>query len=255
VFGDRAQRDAPDHGEARRPLPLELRSVRRVVIDPGHGGRDPGAIGVGGVREKDVTLGLARRLRARLQARGFDAILTREVDRTLDLEERTAVAEGAGGDVFVSIHANSAPRHGVHGIEIYTLDEDSQRQTLRLAARENGVEPRDVDPLQRLLARLRLSETSLHSTLLAEMVDREIAGGMGPRWPAARQTSRKKGPFYVLYLSSVPSILVEVGFLTHREEARRLRDPSYLEAMAEEIADGLALYRDRLSPVVAEGGS
>ncbi len=254
VFGERARmsgtlRDEDD--EARRPLPPELRPVQHVVVDPGHGGRDPGAIGIGGLREKDVTLDVSRRLRSRLGARGFRVTLTREDDRSLDLEERTALAEGAGGDVFVSVHANAATRRGVQGIEIYTLDEDAQRQTLRLAARENGVRPREVNPLQRLLARLRVSEASARSSLLATLVNREIAAGMGKRWPSARDPALKKGPFYVLYLSSMPSILVEVGFLTHREEARRLRDPHYLDALAEEIADGLAGYRGRFVPVVA----
>ncbi len=252
VFGSRASPQL-DPREARRPLAPELRPVRHVVVDAGHGGRDPGAIGIGGLREKDVTLGLARRLAPRLRDRGFAVTLTRDGDQTLDLEQRTALAEGAGGDVFVSLHANAAPRHAARGIEIYTLDEDAQRQTLRLAARESGVLPRDVNPLQRLLARLRVSEASTRSSLLADLVNREIARGMGPRWPSAREPSLKKGPFYVLYLSSMPSILMEVGFLTHREDARHLRDPAYLEALAAEISDGLAVYRDRLTPVVARG--
>jgi N-acetylmuramoyl-L-alanine amidase len=233
-------------------LPMELRPVRVVVVDAGHGGRDPGALGVGGVREKDVTLALARTLRTSLRARGFEVVLTRDRDRTLSLEERTAIAEGAGGDVFVSVHANASPRAEMAGVELFTLQENAERQTLRLAARENGVAPAEVDPLQRLLARLRLSEAGARSTLLAKQVHLEIAEGMGGRWPSAREPAVKQGPFYVLYLSDMPALLVEAGFVTHREDARRLRDPEYLRAMSEEIASGVGRFRDKTTPVVAE---
>jgi N-acetylmuramoyl-L-alanine amidase len=255
VFGARGRRGAPrrdGHSSAVPPLPMEARPLRTVVIDPGHGGRDPGAIGVGGTREKDVTLELARRLRRRLQANGYRVVLTRSKDTTLDLEERTAQAEGAGGDVFVSLHANAAPRSGAEGIEIFTLDERAERQTLRLAARENGVPPTDVDSLQRTISRLRLSETSTHSSQLADLMYDEIVSGMGKEWPSVRQTRVRKGPFYVLYLSSMPSVLVEVGFLTNRRDVRRLRDPKYLDALAGEIAEALGRYASRISTRVAE---
>jgi N-acetylmuramoyl-L-alanine amidase len=233
-------------------LPMDLRPVRVVVIDAGHGGRDPGAIGVGGVREKDVTLALAKTLRKSLRARGFEVVMTRDRDRTLSLEARTAIAEGAGGDVFVSVHANSSPRAEAAGVELFTLQQNAERQTLRLAARENGVALAEVDPLQRLLARLRLGETGARSSLLAQQVHREIASGMGARWPSVREPSLKKGPFYVLYLSDMPALLVEAGFVTHAEDARLLRDPRYLRAMAEEIAQGVERFRAESAPVVAE---
>jgi N-acetylmuramoyl-L-alanine amidase len=244
------RREAPERSAAL--LPMELRPVRVVVVDAGHGGRDPGAIGVGGLREKDVTLALAKALRKSLRAGGFAVVLTRDRDRTLSLEERTAIAEGAGGDVFVSVHANASPRAELAGVELFTLQENAERQTLRLAARENGVAPADVDPLQRLLARLRLSEAGARSALLAKQVHREIASGMGERWPSAREPVLKQGPFYVLYLSDMPALLVEAGFVTHRDDARRLRDPEYLRAMAEEIAKGVGRFRDKAAPLLAE---
>jgi N-acetylmuramoyl-L-alanine amidase len=233
-------------------LPMDLRPVRTVVIDAGHGGRDPGAIGVGDLREKDVTLALAQALRKSLRARAFEVVMTRDRDRTLSLEERTAIAEGAGGDVFVSVHANSSPHAEVAGVELFTLQENAERQTLRLAARENGVAPAEVDPLQRLLARLRLGESGARSSLLAKQVHHEIASGMGSRWPSVREPALKQGPFYVLYLSDMPALLVEAGFVTHPDDARRLCDPRYLQAMAEEIAQGVERFRDQAAPVVAE---
>ncbi len=239
VYGSREER-VPG---GDRDLPMELRPVRTVVIDPGHGGRDPGAIGVGGLREKDVTLALARELRSALLARGFEVVLTRERDQTMSLLERTARAEGAGGDVFISLHANAARRRSAQGVEIYTLDRNAQRQTRRLAARENGVKPGQVDPLQHLLAQLRLSEVSLRSTQLAEFLQQELTGDMAKHWPSVSGAKILHGPFYVLYLSDMPSLLLEADFLTHRGGAKRLRDPRYLGAMAEEVADALGRFR------------
>jgi N-acetylmuramoyl-L-alanine amidase len=113
--------------------------LQTVVLDPGHGGNDPGAIGVGWLREKDVTLRLARSLKPKLEARGFSVVMTRNGDRTLSLEERTAIAENARGDVFVSLHANAAPRRGLHGIETYYPDENHERHSETVVARENGI--------------------------------------------------------------------------------------------------------------------
>ena len=240
VYGER--RGAGDTPE-RDDLPMELRRIQTVVIDPGHGGKDPGAIGVGGLREKDVTLSLARSLRTALLARGFDVILTRERDETLSLLERTAKAEGVGGDVFISLHANAAPNRKAQGVEIYTLDRDAQRQTRRLAARENGVAMGQVDPLQHLLAQLRLSEVSLRSVQLAEFLHEELRDGWGERWPSVAHAKILHGPFYVLYLSNMPSLLLEAEFLTHRRGAKRLQDPRYLDAMAREIADAMGRFR------------
>jgi N-acetylmuramoyl-L-alanine amidase len=253
-FGTEAERSTPKRQveDGADSLPMELRPVRVVVVDAGHGGRDPGALGIGGVREKDVTLALAKILRKSLRARGFEVVLTRDRDRTLSLEERTAIAEGSGGDVFVSVHANASPRAELAGVELFTLQENAERQTLRLAARENGVAPAEVDPLQRLLARLRLSEAGARSTLLAKQVHHEIAAGMGERWPSTREPVLKQGPFYVLYLSDMPALLVEAGFVTHRDDARRLRDPEYLRAMADKIASGVGRFRDKAAPLVAE---
>ena len=239
VYGGR---DGEGSGDSTG-LPMELRPIQTVVIDPGHGGKDPGAVGIGGLREKDVTLALAKAMRTSLEKRGFKVVLTRTGDRTLSLLERTASAEGARGDVFISLHANAARRKSVQGVEIYTLDRDAQRQTRRLAARENGVAPGEVDPLQHLLAQLRVGEVSHRSLELAELMQEELQAGMGRRWPSVKSAKIRQGPFYVLYLSDMPSILLEAEFLTHRRGAKRLRDPDYLRAMSEEVADAMGRFR------------
>ena len=259
VYGSRGSPETlrwPDSGERENSssrLSMALRPVDTVVIDPGHGGRDPGATGLRGVREKDVNLALARRLAALLRKRGFQVFLTREDDRTLDLEERTALAESVGGDLFVSIHANSSPRPKTRGIEIYYLDENDDRHNLEVAARENGIPADQVDQLQEALAQLRVSEASDHSRRLAETVHDVVVPGLARQYRGLPDLGVKTAPFYVLFLSSMPAILVETGFLTNDEDVRLLRNPKYLDAFAEQIAKGLVVYRDQGNQVAQEG--
>lgn len=244
VYGPRKGEVGRPGSDPKRSLPY--RQVHKVVIDPGHGGRDPGATGVGRVREKDINLKLAKRLASQLEARGFEVVLTRNDDRYLDLEERTVLAESAGGDIFVSIHANASPRKRTRGIEIYYLDEDHERHTLDVAARENAVPRSQLDSLQRTLAKLRVSETGGHSETLARYVHKDVIAGLAThrRTRSVPDLGVKKGPFYVLFLSSMPSILVEAGFLTNRDDARLLKSDVYLDLLATKMADGLVRYRD-----------
>lgn len=243
---------SPVEGSTAPRLPTGIRSIRTVVIDAGHGGRDPGAIGVGGVREKDVTLRLSKALGSRLEALDFRVVETRPGDQTLGLEERTAIAEAANGDIFISLHANSAPRRSVSGVETYYLDANHDRHSLTVAARENGIDRGEVNPLQRMLARLRVSEVSPFSRRLAESVQGQIIRGMPRQYRPVHDLGVKKGPFYVLFLSSMPAALVETGFISNGTDAKRLRDDAYLNAMADQIATGLERYREG-GPTVAAG--
>jgi N-acetylmuramoyl-L-alanine amidase len=227
-------------------LPAGLRPVQTVVIDPGHGGKDPGAIGIGGLREKDVTLSVARGLGRELSARGFRVVYTREDDRTIGLEERTAIAESVSGDVFVSVHANAAPRRAVNGVETWYLNQNHERHSLNLAARENGIPRNQVDDLQHTVAKLQMEEIMPHSRRLAQIVQERIVRGL-PRDDQPQDLGVKQGPFYVLFLSNMPSILVETGFLTNREDAARLRDGAWRDLLAKQIAEGLVRYREGAS--------
>jgi N-acetylmuramoyl-L-alanine amidase len=264
VYGTRGRPAAPEPPavssappsrapEPSRPpvLPPGMRTVHTVVVDAGHGGSDPGAIGPGGLREKEVTLAVALELERRLVARGFRVVMTRRGDTTVSLEERTALAEGVGGDVFVSIHVNAAPRSQANGIETYYLDRTHERHTLRVAARENGVPPGALDPLQRAVAGLRMSEVGASSAALADTVHGELIRGVRGAFGQVANLGVKQGPFHVLFLSSAPSILVEVGFLTHRAEAKRLGSRWYRQVLAEHLARGLAQYRSRSAPLLA----
>ena len=260
VYGDEERRrPAPRSGArgalpGKGKLPLGMRQVRTVVLDPGHGGRDPGAVGAYELQEKDVTLRLARALRPRLVARGFRVVMTREGDQTLSLEERTAFAEGERGDVFISLHTNAARRRSARGIETYYLDKTHGRHSERVAARENGVPADRLDELQRVVAQLRVSEVSVHSARLATTLHQKVIAGVRSTHGSVEDLGVKRGPFYVLFLSNMPAALLEVGFLTNRQEARRLRSSFYLDVLAEQISRGLSAYRRENGLIVAGMG-
>jgi len=242
VYGERSHARAGANGR----LPTELRQVHTVVVDPGHGGRDPGATGVGGLREKDVNLAISKKLAVRLEEHGFDVVLTRRDDRALTLEERTAIAESAGGDVFISIHANASRRARARGIEIYTLDANHERHSLDVAARENRVPAARLDPLQRALARIQAGELASHSERLASLVHENIIRGVKQRDQSLPDLGLKKGPFYVLFMSSMSSVLVEAGFVTNKRDAKLLRNPQFQSLLAKQIADGVDRYRRQM---------
>ena len=245
IYGERVDESKASPDESGR-LPTGLRRVHTVVVDAGHGGRDPGAVGVSGLREKDINLTIAQALREELDARGFEVIMTRERDRTMSLEERTAVAESSSGDVFISIHANASKRKQARGIEVYTLDANHERHSLDVAARENGVPAARLDPLQRALAELQVSEVGAHSERLAAFVHDEVMRGVRKRDQTLPDLGVKKGPFYVLFMSSMSSVLVEAGFVTNQKDAKMLRSERYQQMLAEQIAVAVDRYRNQM---------
>lgn len=261
VYGKRRQEQGPSRSADTQQkstgtgrLSMVSRSVRTVVLDPGHGGKDPGAIGIGGVREKDVNLRLSRMLAAELRARSFNVVMTRQDDRFIDLEGRTVIAESSDGDVFVSVHSNASHNKRLRGIEIYYLDAGHARHNLDVAARENGVARGDLDTLQRTLSRLRVAEASQHSRKLAENVHKDLRKGLAKSYAGMPDLGIKQGPFYVLFMSSMPSILIETGFLTNRTDAGLLRSEKYLETVAAQIAAGIGQYRNRIDQLTADAG-
>ncbi len=215
----------------------------RVVIDPGHGGRDPGALGPGGLREKDVTLAIARELARLLGNRpGWEVRLTRDRDEYLSLEERTARANAFGADLFVSIHANASRSRRARGIETYYLSPASDRSARRLAALENQGREEDLAEMEHILADVVLSAKVEDSRRLAEAVQQALVDELARRGGPVRDLGVKQGPFYVLTGAVMPAVLVETSFITHPEEARRLADPGFRRQVAEALARGVERF-------------
>jgi N-acetylmuramoyl-L-alanine amidase len=224
---------------------FDVRPVRRVVIDPGHGGKDPGATGVGGVREKDVVLRIARELAAELRRAGLEVHLTRERDSFHELQARTDAANRWQGDLFVSIHANASRRRTAAGVETYLLDTRYDRQTARVAARENGISVGELSDLQRILASLRLGYNERFAARFADTVHASLVRGLRARYGPVQDLGVKRGPFLVLFQADMPAILVEVGFVTNRVEGGRLATAAFAREAARGLARGILSYRDQ----------
>ena len=216
------------------------------MIDPGHGGYDPGAI-AGRYVEKDLALAIALRLRQALVARGVSAEMTRDDDRFLSLSERTQLANTVHADLFVSVHLNSSPDPGTAGIEAYYLNNTTDRATIRLARMENGVQGgyggSNEPNLNYILTDLRQQYKANESAWLAGMIEAEAAAdvdaSLGIR---LNPLGAMRGPFYVLVGALMPAVLVECGFITNSNEASLLATPRYQSALADGIADAVVHY-------------
>jgi N-acetylmuramoyl-L-alanine amidase len=227
------------------PVALERRTRPKIVLDPGHGGRDPGAQGY--AVEKEVTLFIARRLGTLLRERmGAEVILTRTSDKTLRLPARTARANAEGADLFISIHANASPRRGLSGVETYYLNNTTNHATLRLASMENGGGPiprrRGRTDLRYILSSLVQVGKMDESVGLASAMQRGLVSHLRKGYGDVNDLGVKRGPFYVLVGAHMPCVLVETAFLTHPEEGRRLAGKAYREAVAEGLYQGVAKF-------------
>jgi len=228
---------APPPAVAARP-----RGREKIVLDPGHGGSDPGAQGY--AVEKEVTLAIARNVAGLLRERlGADVVLTRGHDTTLPLAARTARANAEGADLFVSIHANASPSRRLHGIETYYLNNTNDRGSIRLAAMENGLDlithARRGADLRYILSDLVQVGKMEESIALATAVQRGLVAHLSTRYPGVADLGVKRGPFYVLVGAYMPCVLVETSFLTHPAEGRRLATAPYRVAVAEGIYQGI----------------
>jgi len=218
--------------------------TRKVVVDAGHGGKDTGAIGPRGVREKDLTLAIARRVAARLKALGFQVIMTRKSDVFVSLDERTRVANEARADLFVSIHCNAARRRRLEGVETWTLNVSSDRYAERLAAFENAEADRSVSDLRLILADLATKANASDARDLAQSVQSSVVRTLRSRVGRVRDHGVKQALFYVLLGTRMPSILVETGFISNPKEEARLRSARFQEGTAQAIARGVKDYVD-----------
>ncbi len=225
---------------ARKP---GISRIRRIVVDPGHGGHDSGAVGPNGVQEKDVVLSIALKLRDMLKEElGLDVVMTRSTDVFIPLEERTAIANKVNADLFISVHANAANNHSASGIETYYLNLAKTEKAARLAAKENGTSLEKVSVLQAILFDLMANYKLNDSAHLAEDVQKSLHKRISELHENVRNLGVKQGPFYVLVGATMPSILVETAFVSNAQEESRLKDPAYQEVTAEGIMEGVRGY-------------
>ncbi|HHI96265.1 MAG TPA: N-acetylmuramoyl-L-alanine amidase, partial [Thermodesulfatator atlanticus] len=216
--------------------------IRRVVIDPGHGGKDPGCRRRN-LKEKDIVLKVAKRLAEKLRAKlGCQVILTRSRDVFIPLEQRTAIANMKRADLFISIHVNSSPKRSAYGIETYYLNFASDEEAMRVAAVENAASTHSLSELQNLLKGILLNTKLEESRRLAEAVQKNLVKTLRRRYRRVKDRGVRTAPFVVLIGTRMPAVLVEIGFLSHPVEAKRLISPRYQDQVAEGIARGIVAY-------------
>ncbi len=231
--------------------------INRIVIDAGHGGHDSGTLGPGGLEEKDVVLDVALRLGRLLKQRlGADVIYTRADDTFIPLETRTAIANQAQADLFISIHANSSPDTDARGVEVYYLSFTSSADALEVAARENATSDESIHQLSDLVKKIALQDKINESRAFAEDVDQSLYAGLDQGNPGLKDRGVKKAPFVVLIGANMPSILAEISFLTNPDDAAELRQPRYRQRIAEALYRGVSRYVSSLNGVrVAQAGA
>ena len=219
--------------------------VGRIVIDPGHGGHDPGTMSRT-LREKDLVLDISRRVTKILEGQNFDVLMTRSNDVFIPLEERTAIANSKGADLFVSIHVNASRSSRPRGTETYYLNLATTPDAEEVAARENAVNTRRLGELQNLLQQVMNNSKITESRELASHVQGSMAVDLFDSKKDARNRGVKTAPFYVLLGAQVPSVLIEVAYLSNRKDEQLLADASYRQKIAKSIATGIRSYHETL---------
>ncbi|MEA2327485.1 MAG: N-acetylmuramoyl-L-alanine amidase, partial [Thermoanaerobaculia bacterium] len=217
-------------------------SVRRVVLDAGHGGSDPGASSNSNVSEKEITLDIQKRLTSLLRQNGFEVIATRENDRLIPLRERARLANGSHSDIFVSIHVNSIPHPDNHGVETYYLGPTNDPTLTKLAATENLTSGYALADLRKLLDGVYADVRRDESQRLAAAVQHQLFSGLRGVDPGLENWGVKRAPFIVLVATEMPAILAEVGCLSNEREAEMLRSGAYRQQIAQALFHGIHAY-------------
>ncbi len=216
--------------------------VGKIVIDPGHGGKDPGAIAFG-LKEKDIVLKVAKNLAYHLEKdMNAEVILTRERDMFLPLEERTAIANTNDADLFISLHINAHPSPQVKGFETYFLNLSTNDEAMRVAARENATSAHQMSDLQDILSDIMQNSKINESSRLAQQVHNAIASGLAKPPYTIKNMGVKQAPFYVLIGAGMPAILIELAFISNPDDARMLADDTFIDKLTAEISKGILEY-------------
>ena len=220
--------------------------LRKVIIDPGHGGHDPGTMSKKGLREKDLVLDISTRVAKILDSKGFQVLMTRTKDVFIPLEERTAIANSNDADVFVSIHVNASRSSKPRGVETYYLNLATTPDAAEVAARENASTTRRLSELNDLLQKVMNNSKIEESQELARHVQGTMASNLFSSTKDSRNRGIKTAPFYVLLGARVPSVLVEVAYLSNRKDEELLKSAAYRQKIAESIASGVGSYHGTL---------
>lgn len=224
--------------------------VHTIVIDPGHGGSDPGAIGNQGLTEKDVALDIARRLRDKLEASGvYRVLLTREDDRKIRLKDRVAFATRNEADLFISVHVNSVPEEAgpVNYVETYYFGPHADQRTLDLAEKENRDSDYAIGDFREIIAKIGDRLKTEESAQLATAIHNRLYGNLKHHSSNLLDAGAKSGPFVVLLGVEVPSVLVEISCISNEAEAARLATPEYRDSIATYLETGVVEYLGRRS--------
>jgi N-acetylmuramoyl-L-alanine amidase len=217
-------------------------SVRRVVLDAGHGGSDPGAT-TAEMMEKEITLDIGQRLRKLLEQDGFDVVVTRDTDRTIALRDRALLANDSRSDIFLSIHVNALEKHtDSRGIETYYLGATSDPSLTALAARENRVSGYSVSDMRKLLEGVYADARRDESHELAMAVQKKLFSSLRKDDSGLENWGVKRAPFIVLVATDMPAILAEVGCISNEKEAAMLRRPEYRQKIAAALFEGIRAY-------------
>lgn len=240
---------APEGGGEARQLGF---GIRRIVIDPGHGGTAPGAIGKGGHTEKELALDISKRLADNLRGGGYEVLMTRQGDESVALEERSSFATRQNADMFVSIHINSSSNRNLSGFETYYLDLATDPTAAETAFRENDMVEGGIGNLEEVLDDIVKNANKRESRDLAQAIQDSLVVQTSKSYSDVRDLGVKHAPFVVLLGARMPAVLVECSFLSHRDEEARLRDPEYRQQVADAIYIGIANYGARRRMMTAD---
>jgi len=222
--------------------------ARRICIDAGHGGHDPGAIGRGGTQEKDITLAVVLKLEKLIRTKlGADVVLTRDSDVFIPLEERTAIANSSGADMFLSVHINSARNRTGRGLETYYLSFAKSAAAEELAARENAISQATMKDLNNLVKAIATNSKIDESRDFAGIIQKNAISGLSPSFKGILDRGVHTAPFYVLIGANMPSVLTEVGFISHPQEEAWLKSSAYQDKLAESLLEGVRTYLTQLN--------
>ena len=222
--------------------------LNRVVIDPGHGGQNDGAVGAKGLVEKDLVLDVSLRLGKLISERmGSEVIYTRSDDTFVPLEGRTALANEKKADLFLSIHANWSPAPSAAGIETYYLNFTDSQDALAVAARENATSQKSIFELHDLIEKISLHDKLGESREFANRIQSSLYTLSSRNNPDEKNRGVRRAPFVVLIGANMPSVLAEIGFLSNPKEEALLKKPEYRQKIAEALFKGVSRYSEGLS--------